>query len=78
MTNLRVTHGKNSILSPTPTLAELDTLWLKYVRACDRLSEMRHQDSEATQLAIQNQYQLTENLLQNWIEVSSKFKATLN
>ena len=66
------------ILNPSPTIVELDQLWLKYVQACDKLSEMRHKDSAATQHQIHKQYQLTELLLQEWINTSQKFKATLN
>jgi len=61
-----------------PTKSESDNKWIMYVRECDKLAEMRAPISTCTELEIQLQLQLTERLLQEWINSVECFRATLN
>jgi hypothetical protein len=70
--------GKNWVIPPQTTVDDLDAIWLKYVKSCDKLAEMRHADSAATEVQIEMQFQTTEKNLQKWINATQNFTATLN
>lgn len=65
------------LLTPLPNAAELDKQYEAYVRACEKLAEMR-EDSKATKEEIGFQFRQTESLLQDWIDSTHRFKITLN
>jgi|3_EtaG_2_1085321.scaffolds.fasta_scaffold47208_2 hypothetical protein len=65
-------------MNPPPTKDDLDQAWLVYELECKKLSEMRNPLSRHKQLEIQIQLARTESLLQDWIESSHRFRATLN
>lgn len=52
--------------------------WREYTEACDKLAVMRDVDSAANALATEMQLQHCEKLLQNWIELTGHFTASLN
>ena len=61
-----------------PSKDEADAKWFEYQRACNKLSEMRNEQSASTELDIQIQLQLTEKLLQEWMDSVDYFRASLN
>lgn len=69
---------KKCLKNPPPNITELDQQYGVYVTACDKLSEMRHADSPATQAQISTQMRLTEIMLQEWINSTNRFTATMN
>jgi hypothetical protein len=66
------------LLTPLPNAVELDNQYEAYVRACEKLAEMREGDSKATKEEIDSQFRQTESLLQDWIDSTHRFKITLN
>lgn len=61
-----------------PTKVDIDETWSKYQEECDRLATMRLSISTATELEIQLQSDLTEKLLQRWVDSTDLFQSTLN
>lgn len=61
-----------------PNKTDVDSWWNQYEDECTRLANMRITNSTATELEIEIQYQLTEKLLQKWIEATHLFKGSLN
>ena len=61
-----------------PNKSDVDSSWNQYEDECTRLANMRLANSTATELEIEIQYQLTEKLLQKWIEATHLFKVHLN
>ncbi len=56
----------------------ITSAWQDYQEACEKLSKMRGQYRGGTELALEMQLQHCEKLLQNWIELTQHFTATLN
>ena len=61
-----------------PTAAELDEKWSTYVKASEKLRDMEHRNSKASEGEIQKQDHLAEKLLQDWVDGARKFKTQLN
>lgn len=78
-------NGKNPpprksarLINPFPNAGELDRQYQVYVRACEKLAEMREADSKATKGEIDTQFRRTESMLQAWINSTHRFKVALN
>tara|TARA_R110000824_G_scaffold166405_2_gene343177 strand:+ start:2733 stop:2927 length:195 start_codon:yes stop_codon:yes gene_type:complete len=61
-----------------PSKVDVDNSWNEYQDECDRLATMRLAISTSTELEIQIQLDLTEKLLQKWMDSTDLFQSTLN
>ena len=66
------------LIKTFPKADDLEKQYQVYVKACDKLAEMRHADSKATKHEIELQLEYTESLLQAWINSTYRFKVSLN
>jgi len=65
------------LIKTFPNAEELEKQYQVYVKACDKLAEMRDAPL-ATQREIELQLAHTESLLQAWINSTYRFKVALN
>ena len=66
------------LIKTFPNAKELEKQYQVYVKACEKLEDMRHADSKATKREIELQLAHTESLLQSWINSTYRFKVSLN
>ena len=66
------------LIKTFPDANDLEKQYQVYVKACEKLEDMRHADSKATKQEIDLQLFRTESLLQEWINSTYRFKVALN